>query len=290
MMSAEKALEIVDDCSRIGVKAIQFTGGGEPTVHPAFADVVSRVHEHGMKFALVSNGTRMSEKLAELVVQGSWVRISLDSAKPETYTSVRQVGINHWKKANIAVKLLRETRDRLKTDCVIGVGFTVTPENWKEIYDATLLARDLGADNFRISAMFSSDDEKPFEPFHSSAASLAKLAETCSNSSFQVVNRFSDRIDDLKAKRPTDKLCGYQFFTTYIGADLNVYRCCGQAYNENGLIGSLKNQSFADFWMSHERFSNQLGFDGRNCERCQFRHINSALAYALEPQLHEEFV
>ena len=34
MIPTEKALEIVKDCSTLGVQGLQFTGGGEPTVHP----------------------------------------------------------------------------------------------------------------------------------------------------------------------------------------------------------------------------------------------------------------
>lgn len=292
MMSAAKALEIIEDCAEIGVQAIQFTGGGEPTIHKCFELAARKVHQYGMKFSLVSNGVRINKELAGFLVNASWIRISLDAATEETYTSVRRVHRSHWDKAREAIKYLREERDRLKTSCVIGVGFTVTPDNWGEVIDAAWLAKELGADNFRISAQFSNEDEKLFESFHTRAVGRCKAAEAYSDSSFTVYNRFGDRLEDLRFKQPEDKLCGYQFFTTYIGADLNVYRCCGYAYNERGLVGSIANQRFKDFWMSQERFDNQINFDGRGCERCQFRRINSALAYALEPtpQMHEEFV
>jgi len=292
IMSTDKALEIIDDCAEIGVKAVQFTGGGEPTIHKSFKDCALRVINHGMTMALVSNGVRITPELAEVIVCGSWVRISLDAAQEDTYVSIRRVHKSHWAKAQEAVRYIRAARDRMYSKCVIGVGFVVTPDNWREAFDAAYLAYQLGADNFRISAQFSNEDEKLFEGFHSDAAKLCKQAEQLSCEGFTVYNRFSDRLEDLKFKQPEDRLCGYQFFTTYIGADLNVYRCCGYAYNERGLVGSIANQRFKDFWLSQERFDNQWNFDGRGCERCQFRKQNSALAYALEPakQLHEEFV
>jgi radical SAM protein with 4Fe4S-binding SPASM domain len=199
---------------------------------------------------------------------------------------------SHWEKAQQAVRNLREARDKSGSGCAIGVGFVVTPDNWREVLGAAQLAKDLGADNIRISAQFSNEDEKLFESFHEEAVHICKWAERISDKNFTVYNRFGDRLEDLKLKQPEDRLCGYQFFTTYIGADLNIYRCCGYAYNERGLVGSIANQRFKDFWMSQERFDNQINFDGRGCERCQFRRINSALAYALDttPQLHEEFV
>lgn len=295
MMTAEKAYEILADCRELGVKGIVFQGGGEPTLHHRFREIFAKAcayGQDGVKAALISNGVRIGQELAQTVAHAAWVRISLDAATEETYCSIRRVHKNHWAQAQQAVRNLREQRDIEKTDCVIGVGFVVTPDNWREIADAARMAKDLGADNFRISAQFSNEDEKLFEGFHKEAATLAADAEKVSDENFTVYNRFSDRLEDLRLKNPEDKLCGYQFFTTYIGADLNVYRCCGYAYNDRGLVGSIANQSFKDFWMSQERFDNQNNFDGRGCERCQFRKINQTLAYALDaqPQLHEEFV
>lgn len=292
MMPYGKSLEIIDDCAEIGVQAIQFTGGGEPTVYPNFENVLLRTISRGLKFSVVSNGVRITQELAKVIVQGSWVRISLDAGTEETYCKIRKVRGDHWHKANQAIDNLRVARDAHETQCTIGVGFVVTPENWHEIFLAAERAKLWGADNFRISAQFSQEDEKLFAGFYKEAAQLAAEAEKLSDEGFKVYNRFPDRVGDLVGGGPTDQLCGYQFFTTYIGADLGVYRCCGYAYNERGLVGSLKDQRFKDFWMSQERFNNQINFDGRGCERCQFRRQNSAIAYAVDPQpqLHEEFV
>lgn len=287
MMDTGKALEIIEDCAEIGVQAIQFTGGGEPTLHKGFAACFHRAKSLGMQVGLVSNGVRIDQELAQQIWNAAWVRISLDAATEETYCSMRRVHRNHWYRAQEAVRNLKAAGAKC-----LGVGFVVTPDNWREIYDAAKLAKSLGADNFRISAQFSNEDEHLFEGFHAQAAKLAKEAEALSDEGFTVYNRFGDRLDDLNRRSPEDRLCGYQFFTTYIGADLNVYRCCGYAYNERGHIGSIQSQRFKDFWLSQERFDNQINFDGRGCERCQFRKQNSALAYVLseEKQLHEEFV
>lgn len=291
MMPYGKALEIIDDCAEIGVQAIQFTGGGEPTLHRDFPKLLEKVIELGMKAALVTNGVRLGTMLTA-VVEAEWVRISLDAATANTYCKIRKVHANHFEAARNSVFALRGLRDALEASCQIGVGFVVTPENWHEILSAAYLAKELGADNFRISAQFSQEDEKLFAGFHKEAAQQAAEAEKLSDEGFTVYNRFSDRLDDLRAKAPEESLCGYQFFTTYIGADLGVYRCCGYAYNERGLVGSLSQQRLKDFWMSQERLDNQINFDGRGCERCQFRRQNSAIAYAVDPhpQLHEEFV
>lgn len=291
MMPYGKALEIIDDCAEIGVQAIQFTGGGEPTVYPNFENVLLRTISRGLKFSIVTNGVRL-QSIAAFAVRAEWVRISIDAATEKTYCVIRKVPGLQFTQALKSISYMRSLRDITGQICQIGVGFVVTPDNWEEIADAAKLAKNIGADNFRISAQFSNEDEKLFSGFHKEAAQLAAESEKLSDGNFVVYNRFNDRIGDLADRNPSERLCGYQFFTTYIGADCSVYRCCGYAYNERGLVGSVKDQRFKDFWMSQERFNNQINFDGRGCERCQFRRQNSAIAYAVDPQpqIHEEFV
>jgi sulfatase maturation enzyme AslB (radical SAM superfamily) len=80
-------------------------------------------------------------------------------------------------------------------------------------------------------------------------------------------------------------------FSTYIGGDLNVYRCCTTAYNERGVIGSLKNQTFRQLWESQEKREDFDNFDARGCERCMFNNENRVISYLLEPDpLHVNFV
>ena len=293
MIPTEKALEILDDCAEMGVHAIQFTGGGEPTVHPDFGTIADRCVTAGMRYAVVTNGVNVAKKgYARVLAESSWARISLDAGTAETYGKMRSVPPSQFE---IALQAIRDTRGAiydLETDCHLGVGFVVNPENWREVVTATQIARDSGAHNVRISAQFSAQDDALFAGFHSDAAALCREAETLATADFAVFNRFSARVEDLRQKRPDYAICGYQHFTTYVGADLNVYRCCVLAYNDRGIVGSLRDRRFVDLWLDEERAAQFAEFDARGCERCQFRRINQMLDYALrgDEPMHAEFV
>ena len=99
-----------------------------------------------------------------------------------------------------------------------------------------------------------------------------------------VVNLFERRIQDLVDGSPKEKFCGYQYFTTYIGGDLNVYRCCNTAYTKAGLLGSLKDLRFRDMTFDYEPF------DARKCRFCQFGGQNKAIAALVDEPTHAEFV
>jgi hypothetical protein len=79
-------------------------------------------------------------------------------------------------------------------------------------------------------------------------------------------------------------------FTTYISGTQQVFTCCNQSYNERGLIGSIANQRFKDFWLSEEKQAFFRKFDARGCERCQFNLQNRAINYAIDEQQHVNFV
>lgn len=274
MLPYDKVVEILNDCVEIGVKAVQFTGGGEPTVHPRFQDIVYLASNLGLKWSLVTNGVMNKHDYEG----ATWMRVSLDAGTEATYQEIRRCPKGHFDRALKTIE---------KTHC--GVGFVVTPENWHEVLIATQLAKEHGASNIRISAQFSADNEKLFNGFASRAAELCKKAEELTDETFTVHNRFSEKISDLVQANPDYSICGYQYFTTYIGADENLYRCCVYAYNPHGLIGSIKGRRFKNVW-KELALPDFRQFDAHDCQRCQFNKINKNILEVVTPDDSEAFV
>jgi MoaA/NifB/PqqE/SkfB family radical SAM enzyme len=302
MIPIDQVKSILDDCVEMGVKAIQITGGGEPTVHPQHREIFQAVLDRGLNLALVTNGTIFQGGIEHILMRAKWVRVSLDAGHANTYASLRGSSVNTFEQVLSHIRLLSCTRTMAlqddpshpAKDLVIDVGFVVTKENWREVVDAAKLVRSCGADNFRISAAFQPENEVYFASFYDAAAQLCRTAkdlEAGTNGAFRVFNLFGDRLDDLTQGNPDYRFCGYQHLTTYIGADLNVYRCCTLAYSKRGLIGSIRNQRFRDLWESPEKQADFISFDARGCQRCQFNNRNRLLNYAVEREpAHVSFV
>lgn len=293
MIPYDKCLEILDDCKEMGVKAIQYTGGGEPTVHPKHKELFQKTIDLGLDLALVTNGTRMLDGVPEILAKGSWVRFSMDASNKETYSSMREVPIHYFDRAIENIKKVVEAKKANPTSkLIIGVGFVVTKENYKEIYDAVKLFSSLGVDNVRLSAVFTPDDFEYHKEIYPVARELAiKAKQEFSTKTFTVFNLFGDRVQDLIDERPEYEHCGYMHLNTYIGGDQNVYTCCNNAYNLLGLMGSIKNQSFKTFWFSDEKVKNYLKFKASSCERCMFNNKNRFINYMLEKDpLHVNFI
>jgi MoaA/NifB/PqqE/SkfB family radical SAM enzyme len=286
----EKCLEIIDDAVDLGVRCIQFTGGGEPCIHPEFVRIAQYSLDRGLETALVTNGSMLHKPEYRAVInQMAWVRISIDAGTPETYCETRGVGRGMWDSVIQGIEdLCKESTD----DTVVGIGYVATPQNWTEMHDGVKLFKSLGVDNVRLGLMFNPEGSKPFEEFRYDLAYLAlKAEEDFTDDNFTVINRVSEKMDELDAGSPTFKTCHYQHLTTYVGGNQVVYRCCVNAYNQRGAIGSIHNRRFKDLWESQEKQANMANFDSRSCERCQFTEIiNNIDDYIKRPPIHVDFV
>jgi len=291
MIPFEKAVEILEDFKALGGKAVQFTGGGEPTAHPRCGEIMGVAQALGLETSLVTNAVKLNTALDQ-VLRSLWTRISIDAGNQETYVHSRRVPAGHWDRMLANVTELVRRRNAANAPLTIGVGFVVHKDNWREVVDCASLARSLGVDNLRISALFQPDDAAYFHDFHAEAVNLCKRAETLSGDGFQVINNFGTRLADLEQQSPEYSRCGYQNFTTYIGADLNLYRCCVLSYTDRGTVGSLKNQRFADLWRSDKKRGDFAHFDARGCPRCQFNDKNRDINRIIDelPVMHGNFV
>lgn len=246
----EKILEIIDDFSEMGVKAVTFSGGGDPFYYPHLLDAVTRLHEYGISVAALTNGSRLSNELAEAFARkATWLRISIDGWDDASYSEYRKVGLGEFSRVIENIRAFK----KLGGSCYLGVSIIVDKNNVGHIYDLVSLLRDMGADSVKISPCIVSNNSAENNGYHKPIFDTAKLQtlrakEKLENGSFEIF----DSYHLLDGKFDKDYTwCPYIQILPVIGADQNVYSCQDKAYNlECGLIGSIKEQSFMDFWFS----------------------------------------
>jgi MoaA/NifB/PqqE/SkfB family radical SAM enzyme len=292
-VDTDRALRLVEEMKSLGVLAVQMTGGGEPTVHPDHERVFAAVLDAGMRLSLVSNGYRWREALWPLIPRMDWLRVSVDAGCEDTYAGIRRVPKTAFGKVLLNVKRARTEIDKSGSETVLGIGFTVTPENWREIVDGARIAKSAGAHNIRLSAMFGPDNEQPFLPIYSQIVGLIAEAKTCHQDHlFTIYDNFGSRFDDLVQHSPDYAMCPYMSYTSYLGGNLHVFRCCVLSYSRRGMIasGDLKDQRFDDYWRSEARKQDFATFDARGCPRCMFNSKNRSLLYVMgDKPAHAEF-
>lgn len=293
MIPLEKVCEILDDCKAMSVSGVTFTGGGEPTIHPQFAKILEHTISLGLPFSVVTNGSMVKTRgLENLLAQAEWLRFSINAGDAETYAKVHNVPESVFWDALDSVNEVYRAAAAQKSKVVIGVNFVITPDNWRGIVEACRHAKAYGADGFRVTAQYSENGESLFTGFYDEVMRLCEEAKLFETDTFEVITRFGGRVEELKQGSPDYKRCGYQEFTTVIGADLNLYRCVIYAYNDRGAYASIKDQRFKGAWYGKNRPAEFRDFDARGCAVCQYNGINRNLDYALQEKdpKHSEFV
>lgn len=272
-----KVKEILDDCARLGVGAIEFTGGGEPTVHPDCFEIIEYAQSLGLQTGLVTNAVRLKDVLA--IRNLTWLRVSLDAGTADTYQRIR--ASSAWDRVLKNIEWAAKMRGPL-----FGVGFVVTHENYRELFECARLMKSLGVPYIRVSAMFSNDGADYYEGKYGGIYAQRERAKGLADETFKVIDFFDDRVGDLRTAKPDYSFCGEQQFVLYIGGDQRVYTCCTNAYTTHGLIGDLRKQRFADWLATHRRYD----FDARGCHHCQFNDKNRVINYMISQPPHVAFV
>lgn len=291
----DRAIAFLDEFKRAGVLAVQLTGGGEPSANKDHEKIFSHALDIGLAAALVSNGLKWSSNLiTNILPRFTWVRVSVDAGTDETYSSIRQTPHGNFQKVLGHVSSLAKEIERLGTDCTLGIGFVVTPDNYKEIVGGVRCAKETGARYIRLSAMFNPDGASPYEPIYEDIKlSIEEARMRYDSPTFTTIDLFGDRIQDLVDGSPDYRTCSYQSYVSYVGGDMRAYRCCVYSYSNRGLIAGgsdLAHTPWDVFWNSPERIADFENFDARGCGQCQFNKKNRAMAYLIEDnQPHKEF-
>ncbi len=246
----EKMLEIIDDCVDIGVKAITFSGGGEPFVYKYMLDAAKKLSATNISFASLTNGSKLSGEVAEIFAHhGTWIRVSIDGWDDASYAEYRHTG----KKEFTKVMTNLENFKKLGGNCYLGISLIVDNKNYKHIYDFTKRVKEIGVDSIKISPCIVSNDGRENDAYHQpifrEAKEQALMAKDDLESDGFEVNEYYHEADVDFAK--DYEWCPFLQMLPVIGADLNIYPCQDKAYNlDEGLLGSIKDMRFKEWWFS----------------------------------------
>lgn len=246
----EKMIEIIRDMKDMRVRAVTFSGGGDPFCYPYLLDAVKLLADTDIKYACLTNGSRLEGDLAEIFAhEAVWIRISIDGWDEESYSFYRNVPKGEFTKVTNNIKGFKKLGGR----CHLGVSLIVDKHNAAHIYEFIRNLKDLGVDSVKISPCIVSNDASENNEYHkpifdSVKEDAGRAMANLTGEAFEIFDAYHEL--DEKFKK-TYSWCPYLQILPVIGADLNIYACQDKAYNlDEGLIGSIRNQSFKDFWFS----------------------------------------
>ncbi|MBO6520563.1 MAG: radical SAM protein [Rhodospirillales bacterium] len=277
----DKMKEIVADLVGMGVKAVTFSGGGEPLLYKSLPERIRDLAEGGVRVASLTNGSNLKGRMADAFAEyGTWIRVSLDAWDDRSYAKSRSI------KEGAYTGLMQNLRDFAKrgSPCVLGVSFIIDETNCGHIADVCRQLRDVGVGHVKLSAAVVSNDVAENNVYHRKLAGVVaaeiEQARRLESETFRIVDHYHEMEDRFEKSYGS---CPYLQFLTVIGADCAVYTCQDKAYTESGKLGSIAKQSFRELWESDALRERVHALDPS--KRCRHHCVSHAKNQALHELL-----
>jgi len=247
ILNTEDVKQTIDTLKSHGLMSVILLGGGEPTLHRDFEEIVRHIKNRSMQVGIVTNGSRLHliKKIAEILEEKDWLRISIDAALEKTFTQ------SHNPKNSINLKTILTNAwefKKLNPRISMGYSFVIVWEgiyingqelcpNIDEISEAVRLAKDHDFDyiSFKPCLLKSAQKESLFDP--PDIIREKKVIEEIKNNlqkAKQIANKkikilesvnlselVSGKVHEMK-RQPT--ICHAQFFRTVVTPS-GIFHC-----------------------------------------------------------------
>lgn len=260
-LSREIMLGIIRDLVDMKVRAVTFSGGGEPLLYAHIVEAMKLIIGQGINLSIITNGQLLCDERAEVLGNAKWVRVSMDSCHAEKYAKIRSIPEKAFYKVAENIKAFSEIKS---PSCELGMNFVVNAENAGETYEMARFAKNLGVDHIKMSAVITKDLEALHAPFRKSVVEQVRRAQKdFEDDAFKVINKYEFDFELNAQFSRSYSRCPIQQIITVIGADAKVYLCHDKAYVPGGDLGDLSKMSFKELWFSESTRKRFTEFDAK---------------------------
>tara|TARA_R100001594_G_scaffold131182_1_gene170664 strand:+ start:47 stop:1279 length:1233 start_codon:yes stop_codon:yes gene_type:complete len=270
VMPRDMLMGLCKDFVDMGVRAVNWTGGGEPTLNKHLKEAIEYCGKHGIKMGMFTNGTLFDKRdLFETLVDNmTWVRISVDTGTKETYDNIRiPKGGADWDKMASNVAKLVEVNKSKGNKIDIGVGYVISPDTYKEIVDFAKFFKDFDLTycQYKPEIVIREDggEQRDREFWINEVQPLLDEAEQILGDKFQINGyKFQDLETDREKFGRNYKKCLGSQISPCIGADGHIYVCTNHRGWKQYSYGCLyDDKSFKEIWndmQSRHKVMNQI--------------------------------
>ena len=261
---------VLSEAKEMGVETVLLVGGGEPTLHPKFLEIIDLIKELNMTFNFSTNGVLLDLYNRHLIDgRCESVTVSLSFASKRSFKMIRpysnfKAALRIEKSVQELVNLKRKYQTSLPY--IIAL-YAICKYNYKEIVRMALHAKKLGAntiwyqlvhlENFSRNKLYMGKEE-----MENVKRLLKKAKELCKkiNLGFHSFIEFElDHYDEEKGDWSKEGLlyqgCFVGWHFAFIHLRREVFMCCGAK-----TIGILdkKGRGLRDLWFSdtYRRYRN----------------------------------
>lgn len=268
----EKMFETLSDLRDIGVKAVTYSGGGEPLIYPHIGETMRKTLDYGINLSIITNGQKLNEGRAEILSQANWVRISSDASNAKSLSEIRKIPEEWFYELTENIEHFAKIKN---PQCELGINFVVHKKNADQVYASVKHFKNLGCNHIKITPMWISNFKEYHAPLNDSVLEqIARSQKDFQDETFNVYDTYKGDFSGASVSERNYNRCYVMQTTPVIAANCKVYFCHDKAYASDGVLGSIKDQSFKDLWFSKKSAEIFKNFNPQ--EKCRHHCANDS--------------
>ena len=120
-LTLEEVKKTIDTLRSHGLLSVILIGGGEPTLHKDFGEIVRHIKSKKLQMGIVTNGSRLGkiEAVVEELKEKDWIRISIDTASEGVFKDL------HSPKTQVTLNRILENSKKMKRkNSIVSLGYS----------------------------------------------------------------------------------------------------------------------------------------------------------------------
>lgn len=302
--SNDRLLQLGQEFIDAGVKAVILIGGGEPLAHRRAGDLIELLGSNDVHLGITTNGYYIDIYEEQIAEYSSWTRISVDAATAAVFDKLRPAKNRKSTFDKIIKNIESLSRSQSKRG-KIGFSFLIRTkadgpdvvDNIHEIYDAAILAKQIGCDYFEIKPTYQFQNNVPHalmkhdaERMRVAKEEIAKLDEL-ETEKFHIIHAINlefslHGVEEEQVKKYS--VCPSAHLRTTVTPS-GVYICPYWRGKERMCIGDVQNDSFRDVWRGKRRFHvmNELNAS-KDCYFHCLRHETNLACFKIKQEIDQK--
>lgn len=286
-----KMREIISDMADMGVKAVTFTGGGEPLLYSHIEEAMEGILNAGIDLSAITNGSLLKGRKAELLAKAKWVRISVESLNDAMYCKIR--GIKPRSFEQLCENIENFARIKEET-CEFGINVVVGKDNCHEVRAIAELMKKLGVNHVKFSPLITVDTKQYHKDFRVDVSKeLEAMQLELADENFKIIDLYTGDFENSVVFERSYSKCFRKEFECVIAANSRLYYCQDTAYMGKGMVCDLSEASLKESWYSDEVTEKFKQFDAKKIctHNCAYDSRNQLIGTFLKMDLnHINFI
>jgi MoaA/NifB/PqqE/SkfB family radical SAM enzyme len=292
----DKYKRLVIEFANSGLKALFFSGDGEPLINKHTPEMMQLAKEKGIDVALNTNGSLLTKDKADVILPvASWIRVSLNAGSAQNYKSIHGTSDKDFQKVIDNLEYMVSLKKEKGLDCTIGVQCTVTKDNFHEIKSIAHLMQKIGVDYFSVKPFLKhpgTEYDSTIENLDEYLKDLGALKEL-NTDDYQFHLR--EALFHPSEPRKYNKCLSLPFMVE-LDASGELYTCGPHIGNPDFSYGNTFEHGYAGVWESDKkkntmkRIQDIKDLDKHCMSNCRPNALNEFLWKLSTPPTHTNFI